>query len=97
MHRWTVSCCWAASILQHHDFAAEKAGQLINQHYLFYKSDCITNNAHFFVVAIPLQAWTDPEGSRRLKVVRLSALRTSRFLGINFYVAISVMSQITQL
>jgi hypothetical protein len=38
--------------------------------------------------AIPLQAWTDPEGSRRLrlpdfsrhvKVVRLSALRTGRF------------------
>jgi hypothetical protein len=32
--------------------------------------------------AIPLQAWTGPEGSRRLghkKVVRLSALRTGRF------------------
>jgi len=48
MNRWAVSCCWAASILQHHDLPAEKVGQLINQQFFFFnKSDCTTNSALF--------------------------------------------------
>jgi len=40
------------------------------------------NTENMLGKAIPLQAWTGPEGSKRLmhmKVVRLSALRTGRF------------------
>jgi len=46
MNRWAVSCCWAASSLQHQDFGAEKCGQLINQQlFLIFMDPCIVNDS----------------------------------------------------